>query len=104
LNRNLFIFFLISQLFHEHTRFVQCVRYNKDGSIFASAGSDGRVILFGGQDGEKLSELTDDKCNGAAHGGGVFALSWHSDGKKLVTASGDKTLKVWNVPDRKLIG
>jgi WD40 repeat protein len=63
-----------------------------------------QVILFGGQEGEKVGELVDSSCKeAAAHGGGVFALSWNLDGNRLVTASGDKTLKIWNVPDRKLI-
>lgn len=97
--------FKFKTLFHEHTRFVQCVRYSKDGSVFASAGSDGKVVLFEGTEGTKIGELVDSDCKEAvAHEGGVFSLSWHSDSKKLVTASGDKTLKLWNVPDRKLIG
>ncbi|CAK5073862.1 unnamed protein product [Meloidogyne enterolobii] len=94
-------------LFHEHTRFAQCIRYNKDGSIFASAGADGRVILFEGTEGTKIGELVDSSdtaCKEAAHAGGVFALCWNSDGKRLVTASGDKTLKIWNVADKKIIG
>jgi WD40 repeat protein len=62
------------------------------------------VVIFGGQEGEKVGELVDESCEKAAHAGGVFALAWNSDGKKLVTASGDKTLKVWDVPVRKLIG
>lgn len=34
------------QLFHEHTRFVYCVRYNAVGSLFASSGADGKVWLI----------------------------------------------------------
>uniref|UniRef100_A0A915LJA8 Uncharacterized protein n=1 Tax=Meloidogyne javanica TaxID=6303 RepID=A0A915LJA8_MELJA len=99
--------FKFKTLFHEHTRFAQCIRYNKDGSIFASAGADGRVILFEGTEGTKIGELVDSSdtaCKEAAHAGGVFALCWNSDGKRLVTASGDKTLKIWNVADKKIIG
>ncbi|KAL7070397.1 hypothetical protein ACQ4LE_010379 [Meloidogyne hapla] len=99
--------FKFKTLFHEHTRFAQCIRYNKDGSIFASAGADGKVILFEGTEGTKIGELIDSSdttCKEAAHSGGVFALCWNSDGKRLVTASGDKTLKIWNVGDKKIIG
>lgn len=30
-----------------HTRFVHCVRYSPDGSMFASAGADGKVLSDG---------------------------------------------------------
>lgn len=60
--------------------------------------------MFGGQEGEKVGELVDAACKGeVAHGGGVFALNWHSEGKKLVTASADKTLKIWNASEKSLI-
>uniref|UniRef100_A0AC34PV90 Actin interacting protein 1 n=1 Tax=Panagrolaimus sp. JU765 TaxID=591449 RepID=A0AC34PV90_9BILA len=92
--------FKFKTLFHHHGRFVNSVRYNKDGSLFASGGADGKVILYEGVEGEKVAELVDDK---AAHAGGVFALSWSPDGKQLATVSGDKTLKIWDVTDKKLI-
>lgn len=38
-------------------------RYNPDGSLFASAGADGKVILFEGVEGTKQGELVDDACN-----------------------------------------
>uniref|UniRef100_A0A914CY87 Translation initiation factor beta propellor-like domain-containing protein n=1 Tax=Acrobeloides nanus TaxID=290746 RepID=A0A914CY87_9BILA len=95
--------FKFKTMFHEHTRFVHCVRYNKDGTLFASAGADGKVVLFEGTEGSKSGELLDENCKDAAHSGGVFGLAWSPCGQKLVTASGDKTLKLWDVPSRKLI-
>ena len=38
-----------------------------------------------------------------AHGGGVYAVAWNGDGKKLLSASGDKTCKLWDVETRKVI-
>ncbi|CAI4220980.1 unnamed protein product [Auanema sp. JU1783] len=87
---------------HEHTRFVHAVRYNPDGSLFASAGADGKVIVYEGAEGKKEFELSDESCKGNAHSGSVFGVSWSSDGTRLATASADKTLKIWNVPNKSL--
>ena len=38
-----------------------------------------------------------------AHGGGVYAVAWSGDGKQLLSASGDKTCKLWDVETRKAI-
>jgi len=38
-----------------------------------------------------------------AHQGGVYAVSWSPDSKSLLTASGDKTCKTWDVAGMKLI-
>uniref|UniRef100_A0A915PZ21 Actin-interacting protein 1 n=1 Tax=Setaria digitata TaxID=48799 RepID=A0A915PZ21_9BILA len=89
-------------LFHEHTRFVYCVRYNASGTLFASAGADGKVILYEGTSGQKEGELVDDQCKGMAHSGSVFALCWSPDGQHIATASGDKTVKIWDVASKKL--
>lgn len=95
--------FKFKTLFHEHTRFVHCVRYDPKGTMFASAGADGKVVLYEGTDGTKLGELVDPSCKGVAHSGGVFGLCWSVDGDYLATASGDKTVKVWNVPGKQLL-
>ncbi|KAK6109972.1 Actin-interacting protein 1 [Brugia pahangi] len=89
-------------LFHEHTRFVYCVRYNADSTLFASSGADGKVILYEGTTGQKEGELMDDQCKGVAHAGSVFALCWSPDGQRIATASGDKTIKIWDVSSKKL--
>jgi len=92
--------FKFKTLFHNHTRFVNSVRYNKDGSLFASGGADGKVVLYEGTEGEKVGELVDGTN---AHSGGVFALSWSPDGQQLASVSGDKTLKIWNVSSKQLV-
>lgn len=62
------------------------------------------MVLFDGESGEKVGEFLDDNCKNAAHDGGVFGLAWAADSSKIATASGDKTVKIWNVGEKKLIG
>ena len=52
-------------------------------------------FLYDGKTGQKIAELG----GGAepAHKGGVYALSWSPDGKRAITASGDKTVKLWDI-------
>ncbi|VDM38101.1 unnamed protein product [Toxocara canis] len=59
-----------------------------------------QVILYEGVEGTKQGELTDPSCKGNAHDGGVFGLCWSPDDNYIATASGDKTVKVWNVATR----
>lgn len=83
-----------------HSRFVQCVQYSPDGSLFASAGTDGKVFVYDGDSGETKFELVD---GNGAHSNGVLALSWSPDSKQLLTSSMDQTSKIWDVQSAKLI-
>ncbi|CAD6190536.1 unnamed protein product [Caenorhabditis auriculariae] len=95
--------FKFKTTFHEHSRFVHVTRYSPDGALFASAGADGKVLLFEGSEGSLVGELTDPSVStGAAHSGGVFGLAWSHDNQRIATASGDKTVKIWNVPAKSL--
>ncbi|RKP03286.1 hypothetical protein CXG81DRAFT_17140 [Caulochytrium protostelioides] len=78
----------------DHTRFVQCVRYNPDGSRFVSTGMDGKLFLYDGTSGDKLAELS---TADNAHTGGIFSASWSPDGQFLLTGSADNTAKIWDV-------
>ncbi|CAI9544827.1 unnamed protein product [Staurois parvus] len=76
----------------DHGRFVNCVRFSPDGNRFATAGADGQIFLYDGKTGEKVGQFG----AGKAHDGGVYAISWNADGTQLLSASGDKTAKIWD--------
>uniref|UniRef100_A0A914REL4 WD_REPEATS_REGION domain-containing protein n=1 Tax=Parascaris equorum TaxID=6256 RepID=A0A914REL4_PAREQ len=61
------------------------------------------VILYEGVEGGKQGEFVDQSCKGNAHDGGVFGLCWSPDDSNIATASGDKTVKVWNVATKMLL-
>ncbi|XP_033223453.1 actin-interacting protein 1 [Belonocnema kinseyi] len=82
----------------DHTRFVQAVRYSPSGSLFASAGFDGKVFIYDGVSSEIVGEV-----GSPAHQGGVYGVAWKPDGTQLLTASGDKTCKLWDVETRSII-
>ncbi|KAG8240446.1 hypothetical protein J437_LFUL003160 [Ladona fulva] len=82
----------------DHARFVQAVRYAPAGNLFASAGFDGKVFLYAGDTADLVGEI-----GSPAHKGGVYAVGWKPDGTQLLTASGDKTCRLWDVETRSLI-
>lgn len=77
----------------DHSRFVNCVRFSPDGNRFATASADGQIYIYDGKTGEKVCSLGGSK----AHDGGIYAISWSPDSTHLLSASGDKTSKVWDV-------
>lgn len=82
----------------DHSRFVQAVRFSPSGDQFASAGFDGKLFIYNSNDYSKVAEL-----GSPAHKGGIYAISWSPDGKQLLSASGDKTCKLWDVNEAKCL-
>ena len=66
------------------------VRYSPDGSLWASGGFDGKIFLYDGKDSELKGELS-------GHSGGIYGLAWDGSSKKLLSASGDKSCKMWDI-------
>ncbi|KAI1888333.1 hypothetical protein AGOR_G00183930 [Albula goreensis] len=83
----------------DHSRFVNCIRFSPDGSHYATAGADGQIFLYEGKTGEKITSLGGAK----AHDGGIYAVSWSADSSQLISASGDKTVKLWDVASNTVV-
>lgn len=86
--------FKYSQSFKGHARYPNGVRYSPDGSKFASVGADSKVVVYDGSTGAVIKEVGSDAAG--AHKGAIYAFSWSPDSKQLLTASADKTAKIWN--------
>ncbi|NXG70267.1 WDR27 protein, partial [Baryphthengus martii] len=69
---------------------VCCIQYSGDGEMLACGLADKTALIFN-------SSLTD-TCNiFAGHDGAVNSVGWSHDKKWLVSASEDRTLRVWSV-------
>ncbi|RDX44431.1 WD40 repeat-like protein [Lentinus brumalis] len=79
-----------------HTKFVQDVRFSPSGDHFASVGSDHKIFVYDGKNGETLGEFTD-----SPHAGSIMACSWSPDSTSLVTSAADCTVKLWDVETKK---
>lgn len=82
----------------DHQNYVQAIRFSPSGDQFASAGFDGRLFIYNSNDNSKLAEI-----GSPAHKGGIYAISWSPDGKQILTASGDRTCKLWDVASAALV-
>lgn len=76
----------------DHTRFVNSVRYSPNGELFASGGAEGKCFLFDGKTGDKKAEI-----GSPAHKMGIYGVCFSPDNQHLLTVSGDKTAKIWDV-------
>jgi WD40 repeat protein len=94
----------------EHKNYPNVIRFAPNGEVFASAGSDKRVVVYNAATGEKKSEFGSSSSsssssssgeekdgNGNGHSGSIFGMAWSPDSKQVVTASADKTVKLWDV-------
>lgn len=87
----------------EHDRFVNVVRYSPDGNMFATGGADGKLVLFDGKTGEKINEINGTGAQGQAHSGSIYSISWDPTSKMILTASGDKSSRVWSVTENTML-
>lgn len=83
---------------NEHTNFVNSVRYAPDGSVFITAGAEGKAYVYDGKTGDLIGEL-----GAPAHKGGIYAVAFNPNSSEVLTVSGDKTVKIWNVANRELV-
>ena len=72
---------------------MNCLRFSPDGNKVVTVGSDKKGFIYDGKEGTKLGELSE--TNG--HSGSIYSVAWSPDSSKFVTASVDKSVKVWYV-------
>lgn len=61
------MYFIVTQrqTLREHTKFVQDVKYAPNGDHFVSVGSDFKIVLYNGENGEKVADVVDSPHKGS---------------------------------------
>jgi WD40 repeat protein len=72
-----------------NTNGVNNVSWSPDGSRIATAGFDGKIIIWDAINGTKIHTLS-------GHNDKVLYVSWSPDGSRVATASIDKTARIWD--------
>lgn len=85
--------FKMKHLNKQHDSFVNAIGYSPDGAHYMTGGADGKICLYEGKEGDFVKSIGGEK----AHDGGIYDLSWSGDSSKVITASADKTVKMWDV-------
>merc|ERR1712000_349118 len=75
----------------EHQQYCLCTRYSPNGDIFATSSSSGQIALYTGTTSDFSTFLN------AKHGGSCYAIDWNNEGNQIVSASADKTVKLWDI-------
>ncbi len=73
---------VVSEKCHERGA-IHCLRYNKDGSILASVGTDGNVCFYDGKSMGLIVKLL------AVHKSSIFSCAWNRSGSHLLTCGAD---------------
>lgn len=76
---------------HGHSRFVTAIAFSPDGSMFGTAGADGRIILYGSDSQTEGTILT--------HPSAVIDMAW-ADNDRLFACYSDGSLLLWTISDR----
>lgn len=103
----------IGEPFTGHTNGVAGVAFSPDGALIASGSLDGtvrlwkanndRLIPFVSTDGSPFEARKKDTGQPVGqpltgHSDAVYGVAFSPDGRRIVSASGDKTLRLWPIP------
>jgi WD40 repeat protein len=92
--------FKLSKINKLHTNFVTGIRFSPDSTHFVSVGFDKRIVLYEGKTGIVVATIAEDKMEGN-HTMAIIGVCW-IDNLTFATCSLDRTVKVWDVTEKKL--
>jgi len=75
---------------HGHERAITQIKYNRDGDLLLSAAKDASPNVWFSSNGERLGSFE-------GHSGVVWTIDCSWDSTKVVTGSGDNTLRIWDL-------
>src|SRR5262249_52771755 len=93
-------------LLQGHTDSIDGASFSPDGRYIVTHSSDKTARVFEVGTGKTIAELRGhgrDLASKQRNAGGVTSASFSSDGKLIVTASTDKTARVWKPSDSKTV-
>ncbi len=84
---------------------IYCLTWDKEGKQIATGGYDRTIKLWDAATGKMVREFKAFKPKEfeQGHRDGVFAVALSPDGKQLASAGSERTIKLWNVADGKVI-
>lgn len=93
-----------SKTIRTHSRFVQAVEYAKDGSLFASGGSDAKLFIYDGSTGDTVCQLGGEDA-AEKHTGTIYSIGWSkSNPSTLASFSADGKVMRWDASSQKHVG
>ena len=83
----------LKNMLNAHAGTAFCVAFSPNGELFASGGMDDQAVkIWNVKTGQEVFTLT-------GHPQSIWGVVFHPDGKRLISASSDGTIAVWNVAD-----
>ena len=79
-----------------HSKGITCISFNKDNSLVISGSFDSNIRVFGLKSGKQINELS-------GHNSFINDLCIVNEGDKLISASADSYIKVWDIKNYELL-
>ncbi|MBW4695482.1 MAG: hypothetical protein KME27_27350 [Lyngbya sp. HA4199-MV5] len=75
---------------HGHNSWIRCIAFSPDGTLLASGGSDGIIIVWEVKTGDRLHTFQ-------AHSSLVLTVTYSPNGNILASSGGDGIIKLWDL-------